>query len=292
MGFRLARPVRTREWLAIAAYAGALFAQTLGAVGFLGDPVVAPGTPQRLAGRPARRRHPPRRGPSRARRRAAMGAPAVPIPEARSVDPVYAGLALILVGRCCAGPLAREPSRSRWACSSPAGSRSRRGGPLAPVREARDEDRCDARRAPRRVARYFEAFDAPSFTRSPEALAVALPVHHCALARPDVLGPCRALPLEEPRIRRDGERDGMSIGRLYDNPIRRDALDDPHRAVTLLVRGGGRRGEQGRHESQDLDVRFIFAPSVRVTIRGPVHGVRLGAAQEGVLVLQRAPLIR
>lgn len=105
MGFRLARPVRTREWLAIAAYAGALFAQTLGAVGFLGDPVVAPGTPQRLAGAAllvagillAG-------GPSRARRRAATSAPAARAPDARSFDPVYAGLALILVGQLLRGP--------------------------------------------------------------------------------------------------------------------------------------------------------------------------------------------
>ena len=105
MGFRLARPVRTREWLAIAAYAGALFAQTLGAVGFLGDAVVAPGTPQRLAGAAllvagillAG-------GPSRARRRAADERPGGTAPDARSFDPVYAGLALILVGQLLRGP--------------------------------------------------------------------------------------------------------------------------------------------------------------------------------------------
>jgi hypothetical protein len=107
MGFRLARPVRTREWLAIAAYVGALFAQTLGAVGFLGDPVVAPGTPQRLAGAALLVAGILLAGaPSRARRRAAASAPTSRAPEARSFDPVYAGLALILVGQ-----LLREPSR-------------------------------------------------------------------------------------------------------------------------------------------------------------------------------------
>jgi hypothetical protein len=105
MGFRLARPVRTREWLAIAAYAGALFAQTLGAIGFLGGPVVAPGTPQRLAGAALLVAGILLAGaPSRARRRAAASAPASRAPDARSFDPVYAGLALILVGQLLRGP--------------------------------------------------------------------------------------------------------------------------------------------------------------------------------------------
>jgi len=105
MGFRLARPVRTREWLAIAAYAGALAAQTLGALGFLVGPTVAPGVALRIAGLAVLVVGLLLAGSSsRARRRAAMGAPAAPIPEARRVDPVYAGLALILVGQLLRGP--------------------------------------------------------------------------------------------------------------------------------------------------------------------------------------------
>jgi hypothetical protein len=105
MGFRLARPARTREWMALAAYAGALFAQTLGAVGFLGGPLAAPGTPQRIAGAAVLVAGILFAGaPSRARRRAAARAAAARAPEARSFDPVYAGLALVLVGQLLRGP--------------------------------------------------------------------------------------------------------------------------------------------------------------------------------------------
>lgn len=105
LGFRLARPARTREWLAIAAYAGALFAQTLGAVGFLGGPPAAPGAPQRLGGAAllvagillAG-------GPARARGRAAATPGAAAAQAPGSFDPVYAGLALVLAGQLLRGP--------------------------------------------------------------------------------------------------------------------------------------------------------------------------------------------
>jgi hypothetical protein len=104
MGFRLARPVRTREWLAIAAYAGAMVAQTLGAIGFIAGPRVAPGLGLRLVGLAALVIGLLLAGSSsRARRRAATGATAA-VPQARTVDPVYAGLALILVGQLVRGP--------------------------------------------------------------------------------------------------------------------------------------------------------------------------------------------
>jgi hypothetical protein len=108
MGFRLARPVRTREWLALAAYAGALAAQTLGALGFLMEERVAPGVSLRVAGLALLVFGLLLAGSSaRARRRAATGAAtgaAARAPEARTVDPVYAGLALILVGQLLRGP--------------------------------------------------------------------------------------------------------------------------------------------------------------------------------------------
>ncbi len=104
MGFRLARPVRTREWLALAAYAGALAAQTLGALGFLTGETVDPGVSLRLAGLALLVFGLLLAGSSsRARRRAATDATAR-VPEARTVDPVYAGLALILVGQLLRGP--------------------------------------------------------------------------------------------------------------------------------------------------------------------------------------------
>jgi hypothetical protein len=114
MGFRLARPVRTREWLAIAAYAGALVALTLGALGLLEGPAAAPGLALRLAGlgvlvaglllagSAARART---RAAAHAHAGAAAGAGA---PQPTAIDPVYAGLALILVGQLLRG----GPSRA------------------------------------------------------------------------------------------------------------------------------------------------------------------------------------
>jgi hypothetical protein len=103
MGFRLARPSRAREWLAVAAYAGALATQTLGALGLLGGEVTAPGTGVRLAGALLLLGGLLLAGSlSRARRRAVVtGAPA---PSRRRIDAVYAGLALILLGQLLRGP--------------------------------------------------------------------------------------------------------------------------------------------------------------------------------------------
>jgi hypothetical protein len=104
-GFRLARPDRPREWLAVVAYAAALVAQTLGAQGLLPGPVLAAGIGLRvggaallvfgllLAGRSAR-----------ARRRAAMSGEASPERGATSFDPVYGGLALVTIGQLLRGP--------------------------------------------------------------------------------------------------------------------------------------------------------------------------------------------
>jgi hypothetical protein len=116
MGFRLARPARTREWLALAAYAGALVALTLGAFGLLEGPAAAPGLGLRLAGLgvlvaglllagSAARAW--TRAAADARAGAAVGA-AAGAPKSRTVDPVYAGLALILVGQLLRG----GPSRA------------------------------------------------------------------------------------------------------------------------------------------------------------------------------------
>ncbi|WP_242336103.1 MULTISPECIES: hypothetical protein [unclassified Anaeromyxobacter] len=104
IGFRLAAPGRLREWLAVAAYAGALAAQALGALGLFG-PASVPAMSQRIAGAAflvagillAG-------GPSRARRRTALGVPASQAPAPPRVDPVYAGLALVLVGQLLRGP--------------------------------------------------------------------------------------------------------------------------------------------------------------------------------------------
>lgn len=106
VGFRLAHPGRGREWGALVAYSVAVVAQTLGARAILPGTVVPAGAPVRilgaallvvglvLAGSPAR-----------ARRRAA-GAPAAGrAPTAGRLDPVYAGLAVVLLGH-----LLREPS--------------------------------------------------------------------------------------------------------------------------------------------------------------------------------------
>ncbi len=105
-GFRLARPDRLREWLAIAAYAVALTAQLLGARGLLPGRTLAAGAAVRIAGAALLVVGLVLAGTSsRARRRAATAARPEPRPSPRAVDPVYAGLALVLVGQ-----LAREPS--------------------------------------------------------------------------------------------------------------------------------------------------------------------------------------
>lgn len=106
VGYRLARPDRGREWLALAAYAAALVAQFLGARGLLPGAAFTAGPALRIggamllvvglfvAGKP-----------SRARRRAAIEGRAQSSPVPRALDPVYAGLSLVLVGQ-----LARAPS--------------------------------------------------------------------------------------------------------------------------------------------------------------------------------------
>jgi hypothetical protein len=108
VGFRLAHPSRGREWGALVAYAVAVVAQTLGARGILPGAVVAAVVPMRIlgaillvvglimVGSPARAR----------RRAAAAGASGTErAPTAGRLDPVYAGLAVVLLGL-----LVREPS--------------------------------------------------------------------------------------------------------------------------------------------------------------------------------------
>jgi hypothetical protein len=107
LGYRLARPDRAREWLAVASYGAGLAAVLLGARGLLPGGPAAGGPALRvagailvvagllLAGKPARDR-----------RRAATARTPRPGPgPSAAVGPVYAGLALVL-----AGQLARAPS--------------------------------------------------------------------------------------------------------------------------------------------------------------------------------------
>jgi len=106
VGYRLARPERLREWLAVAAYAAALAVQLLGARGLLPGRTLAASGALRIAGAALLVIGLVLAGTSsRARRRVAMAARPEPRPAPRTVDPVYAGLALVLVGQ-----LAREPS--------------------------------------------------------------------------------------------------------------------------------------------------------------------------------------
>ncbi|ABS28443.1 hypothetical protein [Anaeromyxobacter sp. Fw109-5] len=110
LGFRLARPSRAREWLAVAAYAGALASQTAAALGLLGPPS-EPGPGLRVAGGVLLVAGVLLAGaPARARRRAAVGA--APGSRPRRIDPAYAGLALVLVGQ-----LLRSPTRPAAAVS-------------------------------------------------------------------------------------------------------------------------------------------------------------------------------
>lgn len=105
-GFRLARPDRLRGWLAVAAYAVALTAQLLGARGLLPGRTLAAGAAVRIAGAALLVVGLVLAGTSsRAGRRAATAAGPERRPAPIAVDPVYAGLALVLVGQ-----LAREPS--------------------------------------------------------------------------------------------------------------------------------------------------------------------------------------
>lgn len=92
--------------MAVAAYAAALAAQLLGARGLLPGRTLAAGGALRIAGAALLVLGLVLAGTSsRARRRAATATRPEQTPVPRSVDPVYAGLALVL-----AGQLAREPS--------------------------------------------------------------------------------------------------------------------------------------------------------------------------------------
>lgn len=105
LGFRLARPARAREWAAVGAYAAALVAQALGALGLLPGAALAPGAALRVAGAAllvaglllAGKR-------ARARRRAAARAETPPDAARTGPDPVYGGLALVTVGQLLRGP--------------------------------------------------------------------------------------------------------------------------------------------------------------------------------------------
>jgi hypothetical protein len=105
VGYRLARPDRVREWLAVAAYAAALAAQLLAARGLLPGPAHPAGPALRLAGAAVLVVGLVVAGqPSRARRRAALaGRPAPPARLAR-LDPAYAGLALVVLGQLARAP--------------------------------------------------------------------------------------------------------------------------------------------------------------------------------------------
>lgn len=107
VGFRLAHPSRGREWSALVAYAVAVVAQPLGARGILPGSVIAAGVPMRILGAILLVAGLVMVGTSaRARRRAAAGTSATErSPTAGRLDPVYAGLAVVLLGL-----LLREPS--------------------------------------------------------------------------------------------------------------------------------------------------------------------------------------
>lgn len=105
LGFRLARPGRAREWVAVGAYAVALGTQVVAAQGLLPGSALPAGVTVRitgaallvlgliLAGRS-----------SRARRRAVMNTATPSESATRSLDPVYAGLALVVLGQLLRGP--------------------------------------------------------------------------------------------------------------------------------------------------------------------------------------------
>jgi hypothetical protein len=114
VGYRLARPDRGREWLAIALYAAALAALLLGARGMLPGPALAAGPALRIAGAALVVGGLVVAGkPSRDRRRAAATPPARPTPGPLGPHPpaveaaplTWVGLALVVVGQ-----LARSPS--------------------------------------------------------------------------------------------------------------------------------------------------------------------------------------
>ena len=106
IGFRLAHPARSREWLAVFAYAAALAAQFLGTRGGLPGGLIAPGIALRIVGAALLVVGLVVAGSSsRARRRAAAAhdSPEL-LPHGQALDPVHAGLALVLVGQLLRGP--------------------------------------------------------------------------------------------------------------------------------------------------------------------------------------------
>ncbi|MGB8929952.1 MAG: hypothetical protein WCC48_01745 [Anaeromyxobacteraceae bacterium] len=106
MGFRLARPGRAREWGALVAYLAAVVAQILGARGILPGAVVQAGAASRIVGAVLLVVGLIMAGtPARARRRAAAGVATARERIPGRMDPVYAGLAVVLLGH-----LLREPS--------------------------------------------------------------------------------------------------------------------------------------------------------------------------------------
>lgn len=108
VGYRLLRPSRGRDWLALAAYAAGLAGQFLGAHGLLPGRALVPGAALRIGGAAllvaglvvAGR-------PSRTRRRTPDGDAEASNPSRRGWDPVATGLALVLLGQ-----LARTPSHA------------------------------------------------------------------------------------------------------------------------------------------------------------------------------------
>lgn len=103
LGYRLARPSRSREWAAFAAYAAGLAGQLLGASGLLRGTVYASGAPLRILGAAALLTGLVIAGaPARARRRAMSNGN--PIPAGRAAAAAHAGLALALVGQFARGP--------------------------------------------------------------------------------------------------------------------------------------------------------------------------------------------
>jgi hypothetical protein len=104
VGYRLARPGTGPEWLAVAAYVVALTVQLLGARGLLPGATFAAGPALRVGGALLLVAGLVLAG-KRSRARRAAAAPAQPGGLQGGAAPVFAGLALVLVGQ-----LARAPS--------------------------------------------------------------------------------------------------------------------------------------------------------------------------------------
>lgn len=103
LGYRFVRPVRTHEWVSVAAYAVGLAEQLLGASGLFHGHVLEAGTALRLVGAALLVAGPVLAGtPARVRRRLATGAPNARSTPAMSAG--HAGLALVLAGQFLRGP--------------------------------------------------------------------------------------------------------------------------------------------------------------------------------------------